>query len=453
MNARAIIRWVAGLLDRLSLERERAEPADTLAAIERDIEFRGVNLWVLICAVVVASVGLNVNSTAVIIGAMLISPLMGPIIGIGVSLATYNLTLLKRSARNFGVAVLFSVLTSALYFALSPLTEAQSELLARTSPTIWDVLIAFFGGLAGIIAATSREKKLTVIAGVAIATALMPPLCTAGYGIARWDGQFFFGAIYLFSINTVFISTAAYLVSQLLRFPKWQQESQQLQQRVYRIVLTVVIVTVLPSIYLAWRVVQQTVAEQRVRTFIQNEFSLPRTTVVNYYLTQRADSSVLQVILVGDPLDSTAIADRQRRLAQYGLAGKLRLEIVQGGTPAVSTETLRAAVLEDFYQRSEQKLRTLEDSIRTLEQALVLARQDERLTASLAEEVAVLYPSVRGIAVRQTVLHHPSSTQPDTLTIALVEIERPSRATLKQLEQWLRTRTRQPELRLVVLPP
>ncbi len=451
MNSRALLRWLMGLLDRLNLERERAEPAETLAAIERDIEFRGVNLWVLICAVLVASVGLNVNSTAVIIGAMLISPLMGPIIGIGVSLATYDLTLLKRSAKNFGVAVLFSVLTSALYFTLSPLKEAQSELLARTSPTIWDVLIAFFGGLAGIIAATSREKKLTVIAGVAIATALMPPLCTAGYGIAQWDGQFFGGAMYLFSINTVFISTAAYLIAQLLRFPKHTEANSALQQRVYRIMLAIVVVTVLPSIYLAWRVVEQTIVQQRVRTFVQQEFSLPRTTVVNYQVSRSDDSVVLRVILVGDQLDSGQIAQRHQRLAAYGL-GKTRLEVVQGGAPSFSTESLRAAVLEDFYQRSEQKLHSLEDSLRALERILVLTRQDEVLSASIAEEVAVLYPSVRGIALRQTVLYHPATAQPDTLTVALVEIKSPSRKMLDQLEQWLRARTRQPALRVVVLP-
>jgi len=450
MNPRTLLRWIVGILDRLNLERERAEPSETLAAIERDVEFRGVNLWILICAVVVASVGLNVNSTAVIIGAMLISPLMGPIIGIGTSLATYDLALLKKSGKNFGVAVLFSLLTSAAYFALSPLKEAQSELLARTSPTVWDVLIAFFGGLAGIIAATSREKKLTVIAGVAIATALMPPLCTAGYGIARWDGQFFFGALYLFSINTVFISIAAYLVAQLLRFPNHQESDLRLQQRVRRIVLAIVVITLLPSLYLAVRVVETSLRQQRVRVFIQNEFQLPRTSVINYQLLPEADSSVLRVTLVGAPLDSSQLAERRRRMGQYALT-HTRLEIVQGGAGPISTETLRAAVLEEFYKRSEEKLQTLEDSLRTLERALVSLRSDEILTASLAGEVAVLYPTIRGIAVRQMVLHHPETPNPDTLTVALVELDRPTSKQLAQLEQWLRARTRQPNLRVVVL--
>lgn len=198
MSPRSLARWVLGLIDRLNLERERDDPASTLAAIERDIEFRGVNLWVLICAVLVASVGLNVNSTAVIIGAMLISPLMGPIIGIGVSLATYDLPLLKKSSKNFGVAVLFSLLTSAIYFALSPLTEPQSELIARTSPTIWDVLIAFFGGLAGIIAATSREKKLTVIAGSLLRQHSCPHSVLLAMGLRDWTAHFFRRAVSFF---------------------------------------------------------------------------------------------------------------------------------------------------------------------------------------------------------------------------------------------------------------
>jgi uncharacterized hydrophobic protein (TIGR00271 family) len=232
MQTKPFLRLLLSLLDRFSLERDKDDPQAILSAIERDVSFRGINLWVLIAAVVIASVGLNVNSTAVIIGAMLISPLMGPIVGIGVSLATYNLPLLNKSLRNFLVAVFFSIFTSALYFWVSPLKEAGSELIARTSPSVWDVVIAFFGGLAGIIAAASREKKITVIAGVAIATALMPPLCTVGYGIASLQPQFIAGAFYLFSINAVFISAAAYLIAQLLRFPKVEIANAQLRLRI-----------------------------------------------------------------------------------------------------------------------------------------------------------------------------------------------------------------------------
>jgi len=186
--------------------------------VEKGIVFKGTNLWILICAILVASVGLNMNSTAVIIGAMLISPLMGPINGMGYSLATYDFDLFKKSVKNLTFAILVSLLTSALYFFISPVSSAHSELLARTSPTIYDVFIALFGGVAGMLALSSKLKG-NVIPGVAIATALMPPICTAGYGLATLQFSFFFGALYLFTINTVFIAVGSLVVSQVLKFP------------------------------------------------------------------------------------------------------------------------------------------------------------------------------------------------------------------------------------------
>ena len=194
------------LRDRFDLGEDSALQDEVVDNICRGVDFRGTNLWVLIFATFVASLGLNVNSTAVIIGAMLISPLMGPIMGMGLSVGINDFDLLKRSVRNFGFMVLVSILTSTLYFVVSPLSGAQSELLARTVPTTYDVLIAFFGGLAGIVAQSRRDRTSTVIPGVAIATALMPPLCTAGYGLATLQLNYFLGAFYLFFINTVFIA-------------------------------------------------------------------------------------------------------------------------------------------------------------------------------------------------------------------------------------------------------
>ncbi|HAD01234.1 MAG TPA: TIGR00341 family protein, partial [Porphyromonadaceae bacterium] len=192
------------------VRQDKEDELETIDTISKGIEFKGTNLWVLIFATFIASLGLNTNSTAVIIGAMLISPLMGPIMGFGVGLGISDFDMIKRSFRNFATATIFSVITSSIYFMISPISEAQSELLARTQPTVYDVLIAFFGGLAGIIASSTKSKG-NVIPGVAIATALMPPLCTAGYGIATGNLYYFFGAFYLFFINTVFISVATYL--------------------------------------------------------------------------------------------------------------------------------------------------------------------------------------------------------------------------------------------------
>ncbi|MFN7015283.1 MAG: DUF389 domain-containing protein, partial [Bacteroidia bacterium] len=202
----------------LNLETELENPEIIHEEIEKGIVFKGTNLWILAFAIIIASVGLNMNSTAVIIGAMLISPLMGPINGMGYSIATYNFPLFKKAVKNFSFAVFTSLITSTLYFTITPISTAHSELLARTSPSIYDVLIALFGGLAGIVAISTKQKG-NVIPGVAIATALMPPLCTAGYGLATAQFDFFLGAIYLFTINTVFIALASVSVSQYLKFP------------------------------------------------------------------------------------------------------------------------------------------------------------------------------------------------------------------------------------------
>ena len=224
-------------------------------SIKKDIVFRGTNLWILMFAIVVASVGLNMNSTAVIIGAMLISPLMGPINGMGYSIATYDMPLFRQSLKNFSFAVFASLAASTTYFFLSPISTAHSELLARTSPTIYDVLIALFGGLAGIVAISSKNKG-NVIPGVAIATALMPPLCTAGYGLATSQFQFFFGAIYLFTINTVFIALSSVAVAQILKFPISEEVAVANRKKINSWISVVIVLVAFPSIYFGYNLVQ-----------------------------------------------------------------------------------------------------------------------------------------------------------------------------------------------------
>ena len=199
---------------------EDTDVDSTIMSIKKAVEFRGVNTWILAFAIIVASVGLNVNSTAVIIGAMLISPLMGPINGIGLAIGISDSELLRKSLKNLLVMVVISLLASSSDFLLTPLSDAQSELLARTTPTIFDVFIAFFGGFAGIVAISRKDQPFTVISGVAIATALMPPLCTAGYGIGTGQMQFFIGALYLFFINSFFIALATFIMVRYLKFPQ-----------------------------------------------------------------------------------------------------------------------------------------------------------------------------------------------------------------------------------------
>lgn len=248
--------WIKKLFNFLRLSHEKEDNQLIHDSIEKGIVFRGTNFWILIFAIFIASVGLNMNSPAVVIGAMLISPLMGPISGIGYSVATYNFDLFKRSIKNYGFAVLGGLAASTLYFLITPIHTEHSELLARTSPSIYDVFIAMFGGLAGIVAISSKNKG-NVIPGVAIATALMPPLCTAGYGISIGNAGYFMGAMYLFLINSVFIALSAMLVSQLLKLPKRSFLLSREIKNTNILVGIVILLTVIPSVYLGLTLVRK----------------------------------------------------------------------------------------------------------------------------------------------------------------------------------------------------
>lgn len=262
-------RIIVDLLNRLNLKGELEDFDAIHRTIEKDVVFRGTNLWILVFAIVVASVGLNTNSTAVIIGAMLISPLMGPINGMGYSIATYDFDLLRKSIKNYTFAVFAGLLASTFYFALSPVSTEHSELLARTSPTIYDVMIALFGGLAGIVAITSKQKG-NVIPGVAIATALMPPLCTAGYGLATGKFNFFFGALYLFTINTVFIAFSALVVSQMLKFPIRTLINESQKKKINQYISAIIAITILPSIYFGYLLVQEEKFTENANRYTNN---------------------------------------------------------------------------------------------------------------------------------------------------------------------------------------
>lgn len=276
---------MAKLQDVFSLDYDQAHPDKIDADIRANTQASGTNMWVLMFAIAVASIGLNVNSTAVVIGAMLISPLMGPIVGVGYGLAVGDTALIRQAVRNLTVCVAISLVTATLYFLLTPLKEAQSELLARTQPTIWDVLIAFFGGGAGIVALTRKEGG-NAIPGVAIATALMPPLCTAGYGLAHGNWHYFFGAFYLFSINCVFIAFATLLVSKLLKLPRRGLVTES-KRRLHSIIITAIVLAVMiPSGYMASELVRQelfnTKANAAIATVQQHEGFLVLSKILNH---------------------------------------------------------------------------------------------------------------------------------------------------------------------------
>ncbi|WP_322969773.1 DUF389 domain-containing protein [Faecalibacter sp. LW9] len=286
--------------------------------VQSNISFKGANLWILACAILIASIGLNVNSTAVIIGAMLISPLMVLIVGSGFALATYDFTLLKRSSKNLFIATLAGLIVSGLYFYLSPFKEVESELLARTSPTIYDVLIAFFGGIVGAVSITRIEKG-NPIPGVAIATALMPPLCTAGFGLATLNFKFLVGALYLYSINCFFIALSTFIVLKYLKYKPVQTQNPSLDKKVRISISVVMSLLIIPSFYLAYNLLQEKKFTQNVETFIQNEFLNNGHTVIYKNVNFRSKPKKIELAFLSQQLDSLEIARYNTKLEDYGI--------------------------------------------------------------------------------------------------------------------------------------
>ena len=334
------------------VRQDKEDELDTIESIKKGVEFKGTNLWVLIFATFVASLGLNTNSTAVIIGAMLISPLMGPIMGFGLGLGISDFELIKRSFRNFATATIFSVITSTLYFLISPISEAQSELLARTQPTVYDVLIAFFGGLAGIVASSTKSKG-NVIPGVAIATALMPPLCTAGFGLASGNLYYFFGAFYLYFINTVFISLATFVVVRLLKYPKKVFLDKQREKIVTRYVGIIVFFTIVPSLFLSYNLIRSSYFNDRVRNFVSEELTFPNTQILNKVVTDTSEKKEVKVVLIGQTVPDEMIANARAKLPKYGLKD-VHLVVQQGfGQEATDINELKSLLMQDLYKNSE----------------------------------------------------------------------------------------------------
>lgn len=333
--------------------------------MEENTHIYGSNMWILIMAILIASIGLNVNSTAVIIGAMLVSPLMSAILTMGYSLAICDLTMLRRAAARFGTQVVISLITSTIYFSLTPLDAPTGEMIARTTPTIWDVLIALFGGLAGGIGNT-REKKGNVIPGVAIATALMPPLCTAGYGIAALQPRFLLGAFYLFTINTLFIALSAAAVTRLLRVPSRSSLSEKEHRKLHRVVRTITVVTVIPSVILGAVTVYSSVVDNNISKFLSQELVFAETQVVQSS-TDKMERQI-SVSLVGMPVSDEKIAQLQARLADYGLED-YSLHVVQNRSleGEADSDRMTIAIQENTINQMQKALKQQEDQIVALE--------------------------------------------------------------------------------------
>lgn len=440
--------YLKGILDP-SGDRESEE--DTIQNILRGIDFKGSNLWVLIFAIFIASLGLNVNSTAVIIGAMLISPLMGPIMGIGLGVGINDFELIKKAFRNLAIATVFGILTSTVYFLISPLNEARSELLARTTPTIYDVLIAFFGGMAGIVASSTRTKG-NVIPGVAIATALMPPLCTAGFGIASGNFTYFFGAFYLYVINSVFIAFATTLGVKLMHFSKKSFVDKVRERKVKQLVYTIIILTMVPSVYITYNMIRTNIFETNASRFIVNEINFPNTFVVNKHVDSEGPDRMISVSLVGKEVPEESIIMLRQKMEKYGLRN-VRLNILQGAGKKEDNdarEGLNNLVLQDFYRLNQEKTARQETEIIHLKQRLADYAVYDSTAVEITPELKILFPYVQSIAVSRLIRTRIEEQKTDTLVVAILAYkQQPGKQEENRFKSWLSARLRIPEIEIL----
>ena len=428
-DIKTIIRQAGGYFN---LRDDKEDEREVIASVSSGVVFRGTNLWILMFAILIASLGLNVNSTAVIIGAMLVSPLMGPIIGMGLSVGINDFDLLKRALKNYGIATLISVVTAAVYFLISPLNEARSELLARTSPSLYDVLIAFCGGAAGVLALTTKSKG-QVIPGVAIATALMPPLCTAGYGLATAQWSYFFGAFYLYFINSVFIALSTFLGVKLLRFHPLQGVASGRLQYGRRVIMFIVIATMIPAAVMTVDIVRKNIFERNVAAFVDHELQQSGTQIIDRVV----DHDTLRVVAVGRTISDAELAAARDRMDHYGLK-HYSLAIIQGA----DNEGLMARV-NSLVATADAESRRLQLQVVDLERQLEHYTQYDTLSARLADEAAVLFPAVKSI--RAGLLNGTP-----TVLVTLAAGTRLTDADRDRLHQWLRARTSLPDLDIVV---
>jgi uncharacterized hydrophobic protein (TIGR00271 family) len=408
--------------------------------IEKELSFRGTNLWILVFAILIASVGLNMNSTPVVIGAMLISPLMGPINGMGYSIATYNFPLWRRAARNFTFSVFAGLMTSTTYFAISPISTAHSEILARTSPTIYDVLIAFFGGLAGIVALISRTKG-NVIPGVAIATALMPPLCTAGYGLATGQMKYFFGAMYLFTINTVFIGLAALLVSQIFKLPISTVIDAGHRKKINQIISFVIFIVLIPSIYLGYRLVEKEAFTENAKLYVEKVSILDG----NYLLESEINANTRSILLVYGGLP---LSDEQK-------------ESILDASNDFALDGASINLHDGFsFELIDQKNSELKSTDAELNRLSLLLKEKNKVIDSInrknltgqrvLNEIKALYPQITrsSYAVAYTAGDTSRTRQTEEIFIFDVQGNKLSASDKARLEKWLTARQNSKKIRI-----
>lgn len=418
-------------LPTFSLDSELEDSDFVYNEIKKGIIFRGTNLWILIFAIIVASVGLNMNSTAVVIGAMLISPLMGPINGMGYSIATYDFELFIKSIKNYGFAIISSLVASTLYFALSPVSTAHSELLARTSPTIYDVLIALFGGFAGIIAICSKQKG-NVIPGVAIATALMPPLCTAGYGIATLQFNFFLGAFYLFTINTIFIAFASVWISKLLKFPIRTLVDEGKKKKIRNMITVVITIVLLPSIYFGYRLVKQEDFLQKANQYISNV-----TLFEGQYLLEHkinAKKGTISLVYGGSTLSENQKNAIVKKAADFKLENA-KIIVEQG----LTLNTLEAENSE--LLKLKEQVFALSNMLEESNSQLDSIKSKPKIGLDILDEIKTLFPEVNSCYYAESINYKGNNDRSSLIPVVILTSNNPiPESDMDKINNWIKKR-------------
>ncbi len=425
------------LFDFVDLHQGEEQREKVLENIKANTSFRGSNLWILACAIVVASVGLNVNSTAVIIGAMLISPLMGPIVGAGFALAIYDFELLKKSVKNLSIATVVSLTVATIYFFVSPFKDAQSELLARTSPNIYDVLIAFFGGLVGVIALT-RVEKGNPIPGVAIATALMPPLCTAGYGLAIENYNFFLGAFYLYLINCFFICIATFVIVKYLKYQPVKILNQSAEKRIRYGITALVLIMIIPSFYLAYTLFEEKKFNQKVAQFIAQEFTDKGYVVIYKNIKYNTNPKKIELAFFSKRFNTKEIDLVNQKLKNYEIANT-QIEIRQNATD------LKSEILTEIGKNNKAGLAN-DALIQNLERELNRQNEDYK---KVVQEIGILFPELQNVSIGKQFLY-PSADSTRVATVLLYHLPAGKNAFSNvKIKEWLESRLGSKEVLVV----
>lgn len=425
----------------IDLHQGEEDKKKVLENVKSNISFRGSNLWILACAIVIASVGLNMNSTAVIIGAMLISPLMGPIVGAGFGLGMFDFELLKKALKNLAIATIVGLLVSCIYFYISPFKDTQSELLSRTSPNIYDILIAFFGGLVGVIAIT-RVEKGNPIPGVAIATALMPPLCTAGYGLAIGNFKFFLGAMFLYTINCVFICIATFFIVKFLKYPPTKLIDEKREKQVKYAITGLTLILMIPSIYFAYNLINQKKYNQNVEFFINNEFTSKGYTLLYNKTTFNTNPKKIDLGFLSKKFTPNEIKELNNKLPNYNILNT-QLTIKQ------DTTDIKKFILNEI-NFNQTGINKKDLQIANLENKIKANQYDNK---SILAEAKILFPEIENLSIE----NHRFTIKKDSTIVVPVLLyqskEELPNASKEKMSLWLQKKLSKETIEIYKLEP